>query len=151
MWNNDPKTDSRWVDVPSLANTRKSRSTGCGLHECPACGNLWSLSVVRSTVEVLFRTVPVREGGVVVDHIVTGARTVNHCWCGVPLPGDALQSVTDNQARANAKSSLRLALSAIGEEPSIVEEIELLATKVSRSMLDRLRGERSRTKAAGVA
>ena len=33
----------------------------------------------------------------------------------------------------------------------LVEEIDLLPFKVSRRMLDRLRGERSRTKAAGVA
>ena len=149
-WNHDPKTDIRWVDVPSLANTPLSRSTGCSLHDCPGCTNIWALSPFRSTTQVVFRTTPVRAGGMVVDYAISAARLPDTCWCGVPFPREFQQKVTLIQTRANVESALRSALISMNEKPSIIAEIQNLRKKVTQSMLRKLRGER-RASAKGVA
>ncbi|MEE2758968.1 MAG: hypothetical protein VYA86_03195 [Candidatus Thermoplasmatota archaeon] len=149
-WKYDKATGQRFVFVNSISATRISRSSGSLLHDCPGCPNIWDLSPYRSTSKVVSRTVPVREGGEVVDFAIDAARLVDACWCGVPFPTQIGQQVTQSQARANVKAALRIALAREGELPSVVEDIQTLGTKVTSSMMRRLRGERSK-KAMGVA
>jgi len=149
-WVHNPKTDTRWVEVPTLADTPVGRSTGCNLHECPGCSNIWSLSPYTRTNTVVSRTTPVRENGKIVDHIISAARLAGACWCGVPFPGVLVKRVTEEQANVNVKTALRIALANEGEELGVLEELQLLRTKITPSMMRLLRGERTR-KAEGVA
>jgi hypothetical protein len=142
-WIFDNETGLRFVFVSSLDATPVSRSNGCYLHDCPGCSNIWALSPYRHTSGVVSRTIPVREGGVVVDHIISASRLGDSCWCGVPFPTQTPQQVTEIQARSNVKKALRVALSREGEEPSVVEEIQTLRGKVTSKMMALLRGERS--------
>ena len=149
-WKYDNETDLRFVFVSSLDGTPVSRSNGCYLHDCPGCSNIWALSPYRHTTDAVSRTTPVREGGIIVDHIITASRLGDACWCGVPFPTRLPQQVTEVQARSNVKKALRVALSREGEEPSVLEELQTLSTKITPSLMRLLRGERS-PKARGSA
>jgi hypothetical protein len=149
-WIFDNETGLRFVFVSSLDETPVSRSNGCYLHDCPGCFNIWALSPYRRISDVVSRSIPLREGGVVVDYIIAASRLTDACWCGVPFPLEGPQQVTEIQARANVKKALHTALSREGEEPSVLEEIQTLRSKITPSLLRLLRGENS-TKAQGVA
>jgi len=149
-WKYDKATGNRFVFVNSISATPISRSNGCFLHDCPGCPNIWALSPHRNTSTVVSRTVPVREGAAIVDFAIDAARLADACWCGVPFPTQTGQQVTQSQARVNVKAALRIALSREGELPSVIDDIQTLGTKVTSSMMRRLRGERSK-KAMGVA
>jgi len=150
-WAYNKNTDSRWVDVLSEADTPVSRSTGCLLHDCPGCSNIWALSPYARNTDVIYRPSNLLdENGKVIGFLITAARLADACWCGVPFPGDSLRAVTEHQARANIKAALRIALSREGENPSVVEEIQTLRGKITPSLLRQLRGEKP-SKAGGVA
>ena len=151
-WNYNRKTDTRWVDVLSEADTPVSRSTGCLLHDCPGCSNIWALSPYGRTPNVVSRAAPLRDEdtGKNIGFIITAARLADACWCGVPFPEESAQSVTENQARNNLKAALRIALAREGEKPTVVDEIQTLRGKITPSVLHLLRGER-KAKAEGVA
>ena len=145
MWINHPQTGSKTTLVNSRKNTRVSRSTGCLLHECPGCNNLWSLLSYRlpSQEPVLFRTSMVQQGGEMV-RVISDARHHDHCWCGVPFPMDEPVTVSQATAVANVHSALRTALAITGEDSNVLDEIQILTTKVTSSMMRKLRGERDK-------
>ena len=144
MWINNPRTGSKLTIVNSLENTPVSRSTGNLLHQCPGCNNLWALSSYRPVADdsVLFRTSLAQQNGEM-TRIISDARHPEFCWCGVPFPSANAVEVSQPLAVANLHSALRSALALMGEETSILDEMQILTTKVTGSMLRKLRGERS--------
>ena len=144
MWINNPRNGSKSTIVNSLETTPVSRSTGNLLHQCPGCNNLWALSSYRPVAgeSVFFRTSPARQNGEM-TRVISDARHPDFCWCGVPFPGTTAVHVSQSFAVANLHAALRSALSLMGEETSILDEMQILTTKVTSSMLSKLRGERS--------
>ena len=144
MWINNPSTGSKITLVNSLENTPVSRTIGCLVHECPGCKNLWALSAFRPVAgdSVLFRTSPARQNGEVI-RVISDARHPDFCWCGVPFPGITAAKVSQSLAVANLHSALRSALALMGEKSSVLDEMQILTTKVTSSMMRKLRGERS--------
>ena len=144
MWINNPRTGSKSTIVNSLENTPVSPSTGNLLHQCPGCNNLWALSSYRPVAEdsVFFRTSPARQNGEV-TRIISDARHSDFCWCGVPFPGATAVQVSQSLSVANLHSALRSAFALMGEKSSVLDEMQILTTKVTGSMLRKLRGERS--------
>jgi len=151
MWINNPRNGSKSTIVNSLENTPVSRSTGNLLHQCPGCNNLWAISSYRPVAgdSVFFRTSPARQNGEL-TRVISDARHPDFCWCGVPFPGTTAVQVSQSFAVANLHAALRSALSLMGEKSSVLDEMQILTTKVTSSMLRKLRGERSDRGAAAA-
>ena len=98
---------------------------------------------------VLFRTSMVYHDGEMV-RVISDARHHDHCWCGVPFPMDEPVTVSQATAVANVHSALRTALAITGEAPNVLDEIQILTTKVTSSMMRKLRGERGKRGAASA-
>ena len=89
-WYYNRNTDTHCVDLLSEADTPVSRSTGCLLHDCPGCSNIWALSPYGRTTDAVSRKSPLYcdETGKEIGFIITAARLADACWCGVPFPGE---------------------------------------------------------------
>ncbi len=143
MWARDRETGMQTTTVKSREITRISSSTGCLLHDCPGCANIWTIFPYNPSPSppVIFRTSMVQKQGEMV-RVISDARLPGHCWCGVPFPSECAVQLSKATAIANVHLALKTALTLSGEDSNVVDEIQILSTKVTSSMLRKLRGER---------